>query len=1080
MINKTIYVRLLDIVKKTFIFVQRCKLFDSCDVYNCILTLNNISTNLKTMLALLENNSNNIDETSFKVAFEEVSNELLLIIKTYGTEDIEDLLFLCIGEKIEVHEENLEKYKLIKEFVHPFSYSKVEKTKYNFNHLDCMNIRSELMRSELIRSELIINDNTYSDTKKFHLKVNCIHLIIHDKTDIFIINCIVDNISIDILKNDYINNKLTRLNNNDIYVELNTITHWYEHIGSIMFDNFLKCTSIKDLLVYNDTEIHNNYISYVNNINYIKFNSIEKIIDEFMLLDLYDKRNQLMNLLIDTEDQESQYISYLLYDLLSNELNGNIDTEEQKLLIDSLPFKMKTLFHNSMKETILYTKKLSNTDNSNISLEQRICLLKTSDNVKEKAMIKFKEIKNKSEDSNSKARQYLDGLINIPFKILRKENILTVTQEYIKLFNSLIQNISLYGNLELSNIIPIKNNYSSIEVHKFTQELKTHINKYEKENINILLETAINKTQRKTLLEIMNSISISKTSISKTSINKKIKLQNKNIDTLREAIFTYNKSVSYDAFIDTNIKEEPFNNVINIIKNIKNIKNRINTLEQKCNEIVVYLNNVTTSLNNAVYGHNSAKRQIERIIGQWINGENKGYCFGFEGPPGVGKTSLAKKGIADCLKDENGVSRPFSFIAIGGSANGSTLEGHNYTYVGSTWGKIVDVLMEKKCMNPIIFIDELDKVSKTEHGKEIISILTHLVDPTQNDTFQDKYFNGVDIDVSNILFVFSYNDASLIDKILLDRIHRVKFDNISLEDKIVITKQFILPEIYKKMGLNDVIKIDDDIIEFIIEHYTCEPGVRKLKELLFDIIGEINLEFLKNTSTYTLPVVINKKDIIDKYLKEHEEIKKCTIYNEPNVGVINGLWANSLGKGGILPIESSYFPASSFMELKLTGMQGDVMKESMNVAKTVAWSLLEDSVKDTLEDSNNKNNNNNNKNNNSKKGIHIHVPEGSTPKDGPSAGVAITIVMYSLLTNKKIKNDLAITGEICLHGRVTAIGGLELKILGGIKSGIKTFIFPKDNNRDFEKIKIKYTQLMNNINFIQVDNIKEVLSHVFL
>ena len=126
------------------------------------------------------------------------------------------------------------------------------------------------------------------------------------------------------------------------------------------------------------------------------------------------------------------------------------------------------------------------------------------------------------------------------------------------------------------------------------------------------------------------------------------------------------------------------------------------------------------------------------------------------GPPGTGKTSLAKKGIAQCLKDVDGVSRPFSFIAIGGSSNGSTLEGHNYTYVGSTWGKIVDIIMEKKCMNPIIFIDELDKVSKTEHGREIIGILTHLIDKTQNTHFQDRYFTGIDLDLSKVLFIFSY------------------------------------------------------------------------------------------------------------------------------------------------------------------------------------------------------------------------------------------------------------------------------------------------------------------------------------
>ena len=148
-------------------------------------------------------------------------------------------------------------------------------------------------------------------------------------------------------------------------------------------------------------------------------------------------------------------------------------------------------------------------------------------------------------------------------------------------------------------------------------------------------------------------------------------------------------------------------------------------------------------------------------------------------------------------------------------------------------------------MNPIIFIDEIDKISKTEHGKEIIGILTHLLDPSQNDSFQDKYFSGVNLDLSKALFILSYNDADAIDKILLDRVHRVKFKSLSLEEKLVISKTHLLPEIYDKMGLCDMIHFSDDVLKFIIDEYTSEPGVRKLKELLFEIVGEINLVFQK-------------------------------------------------------------------------------------------------------------------------------------------------------------------------------------------------------------------------------------------
>jgi len=165
--------------------------------------------------------------------------------------------------------------------------------------------------------------------------------------------------------------------------------------------------------------------------------------------------------------------------------------------------------------------------------------------------------------------------------------------------------------------------------------------------------------------------------------------------------------------------------------------------------------------------------KFKRIVGQWINGEMKGQIFGLVGPPGVGKTTICKNGLSKCLVNANGQSRPYAFLALGGATNGSYLVGHNYTYLGSRWGHIVEILMETKCMNPIIYIDELDKVSGTEHGKEIIGILTHMTDPVQNKEFHDKYFQGINIDLSKVLFVFSYNDRHLIDRILRDRIQEI-------------------------------------------------------------------------------------------------------------------------------------------------------------------------------------------------------------------------------------------------------------------------------------------------------------------
>jgi ATP-dependent Lon protease len=272
-----------------------------------------------------------------------------------------------------------------------------------------------------------------------------------------------------------------------------------------------------------------------------------------------------------------------------------------------------------------------------------------------------------------------------------------------------------------------------------------------------------------------------------------------------ECMLNLNLIKNEEEKVDESICDDNYNDhfLKYILKNLEEFNEFINEWEKFKIDKKIYIKEVDKILDKCTYGQSDAKDQMKRIIGQWMNGVTKGQCFGLCGPPGVGKTTLCKNGLAKCLFDENGDERPFAFLPLGGATNGSILEGHHYTYLGSTWGKIVDILMETKCMNPIIYIDELDKVSKTEHGKEITGILTHLIDSTQNDVFQDKYFSGIDIDLSKALFIFSYNDPDQIDRILLDRIHRIKFDNLTLDDKIVIVEKYILPDINKRMGFSN-------------------------------------------------------------------------------------------------------------------------------------------------------------------------------------------------------------------------------------------------------------------------------------
>jgi hypothetical protein len=1006
-----------------------------------------------------------------------IINKISTLISLYGCENLDDLIYICISSQYKLESRYKNRYSILNMYIHPLRYKILDwKTNMksndeiifkNADNLECFNLNSS---------------NTSFKNEIFGIKV-AIHNI--DKQHTIIVYGWVDDILLKYIEDDdELVYKITELKEN---------IPSYEMFNELNYLRFIESITLHDLLTCSNQNLKDRYISFGEEYNNtILKKSVLDIINNFNNNDIFDKRNTLLMLLIHSNENECHYLAYLLFDLLSNDINGIIDTYEQTLIYDSFPYNVKKYFKDAMKFTLNYPKKISKLENTHLTLEQRICLMKTDDIVKEKAMVKLKEVKMKSEDTGSKAMQYLDGLLKIPFGIYKEEEILSLMPSNIKIFKTLVERLNkeFYDNSDCnpSSFFPFKHSYTGLEVNKYYSILKNeytnHIHNYFKKQFKIYIDSIpkakINDlyTELKELIKTRTDhINIGSTIKHTYTLTKS---SGQSLKQLRESIVNdVNKIITNNPymlnemyiFIESSITKHEFS-----IHN--ELTKQLSIIDDNKNKIQNFMKDVTYILEQSVYGHSKAKKQIERIIGQWLNGDLTGYSIGFEGPPGVGKTSLAKKGIAHCLKDDNGVSRPFSFIAMGGSTNSSTFDGHNYTYVGSTWGKIVDILMDTKIMNPIIFIDELDKVSKTENGKEIIGILTHLIDQTQNDTFQDKYFNGINLNLSKALFIFSYNDVDMIDRILLDRIHRVKFDNLSLEDKLIITRQFILPEIYNKMGLNDIIDISDEVIKHIILHYTCEPGVRKLKELIFEIMGGINLDILKNniSENLILPIQITIDNIINTYLKEHREIIPTIIHKESTIGVINGLWANSLGNGGVLPIEVTYYPSNIFLDLKLTGMQGDVMKESMSVAKSLAWSLfLRNTEKEALELQKKLEETKH-------QGIHIHVPEGATPKDGPSAGTAITIVLYSLFSKRKIKNDIAITGEICLQGRVTAIGGLELKILGGIRAGVKTFIYPSDNKQDYLKIMEKYklTDIVKGVQFIDVERIEDVIPLVFV
>lgn len=268
-----------------------------------------------------------------------------------------------------------------------------------------------------------------------------------------------------------------------------------------------------------------------------------------------------------------------------------------------------------------------------------------------------------------------------------------------------------------------------------------------------------------------------------------------------------------------------------------------------------FLLNVRERLNAIVYGHNEAKDQIVRLLAQWIaNPESKGMVIGIQGPMGCGKTTLVKEGISNAL------GLPFAFVPLGGASDGSYLEGHGYTYEGATWGKIVDVLMKSGCMNPVFFFDELDKVSTTHKGEEIINILMHLTDSSQNDKISDRYFSDFEFDLSKSLIIFSYNDEDKICPILRDRMIKIYTKGYSNPEKTIIASKYMLPEIYKEYRFNESdISISEDVIRSIIELVEDEKGVRNLKRALQSIVSHINLKRFLDTCDVT-PHVVTQED----------------------------------------------------------------------------------------------------------------------------------------------------------------------------------------------------------------------------
>ena len=454
-------------------------------------------------------------------------------------------------------------------------------------------------------------------------------------------------------------------------------------------------------------------------------------------------------------------------------------------------------------------------------------------------------------------------------------------------------------------------------------------------------------------------------------------------------------------------------------------------------------------LDSTHYGLDKVKeRIIEYLAVKQMSNNLKSPIICLVGPPGVGKTSLARS-IAECT------NRNFVKISVGGVNDEAEIIGHRRTYIGSNPGKIINAMKKCKTNNPVFLIDEIDKMTKDIKGDPASSLL-EVLDPEQNKYFVDSYVEE-EFDLSNVMFVLTANYLYQIPEALRDRLEIIELSSYTEYEKLDIAKKHLIKREIKEHGLSSKnISISDSAIMSIIRNYTKEAGVRDLERKIADILRKVTTDMLTNKSTKKYS--INEKNI-EKYLGKKKYLDDDNEKSLPS-GVTNGLAYTEYG-GTILPIEVCYYKGKG--ELTLTGSLGDVMKESARIALSYIKSHYKDFGidYDLLEESD----------------IHIHVPEGAVPKDGPSAGITLTTALISAFTNRNISNKIGMTGEITLRGEILPIGGLKEKCIGAHNGGINTIFLPSKNNKDLEDIP---EEVKKDINFIFVDNYKEVYKKLFL
>ncbi len=484
---------------------------------------------------------------------------------------------------------------------------------------------------------------------------------------------------------------------------------------------------------------------------------------------------------------------------------------------------------------------------------------------------------------------------------------------------------------------------------------------------------------------------------------------------------------------------------------IGNIKTYIDTLLdiswEKYSEEIISIKKANKILDKEHYGLVKVKeRVIEYLAVKSLSKKTPSPILCLVGPPGVGKTSVARS-IA------HATGRESVRISLGGVRDEAEIRGHRRTYVGAIPGRFISGLIEARTMNPVMILDEIDKMSNDFKGDPAAALL-EVLDSKQNNSFKDHYLE-VPVDLSDVLFIATANNISSIPKPLLDRMEVIEMSSYTSTEKLEIAMKYLLPNQIENHNLDKKqLKCTRDNMLAIIEHYTKEAGVRNIDRIIAKICRKVAREIVE---TGIEKVVLNNNKIID-YLGSHK-VSFETKNEKPEVGIVRGLAWTSVG-GDTLSIEVNAVPGKG--QFELTGQMGDVMKESAKAAMSYMRSRTEELG---IESDFYKN-----------QDLHIHIPEGAVPKDGPSAGITMATAMVSALTNKEVPSNLAMTGEITIRGRVLAIGGLREKLLAAKRANITNIIVPGQNKKDIEELE-QYVVEGLTINFAAT--MDDVLGYVF-